>query len=219
MDKYLDRQAAGIALARYLEEYAGQSDVLILALPRGGVPVAHEVAMELSIPMDVFTVRKLGVPDNEELAMGAIASGGAVILNEQLIAQLKLEKTLVERVMEREQKELVRRDHIYRDRRPFPDLSGKTIILVDDGIATGATMRVAVMALRNHRPANIVVAVPVAEKSTCKKMEVLVEQFVCPLKPEKFYAVGMWYEHFPQTSDAQVIELLEISHSTKNYSR
>lgn len=209
MDKYLDRQAAGIALARYLDEFAGQSDALILALPRGGVPVAHEVALELTIPMDVFTVRKLGVPGNEELAMGAIASGGAVVLNEPLIEHLKLEKTLVDRVMEREQKELVRRDHLYRGRLPFPDLSGKTIILVDDGIATGSTMRVAVMALRNHTPANIVIAVPVAEKSTCKKMEALAEQFVCPLKPEKFYAVGMWYEHFPQTSDSEVIELLK----------
>lgn len=219
MEKFSDRQEAGTVLASYLEDYARKSDVIILALPRGGVPVAYEIALELSIPLDVCIVRKLGVPGHEELAMGAIAAGGAVVLNEPLIDDLKIDKSTVDAILHLEQKELSRRELLYRGNRPFPDLSGKTILLVDDGIATGTTMRVAIMALRNYAPAQIIIAVPVAAQSIQEEMGSLVDNFICPLKPIKFYAVGMWYEHFSQTTDSEVIELLEKTYSTGNYPR
>lgn len=219
MEKFSDRQEAGTVLASYLEDYARQSNVIIMALPRGGVPVAYEIALELSIPLDVIVVRKLGVPGHEELAMGAIAAGGVLVLNEPLIDDLKIDKSTVDTILNLEQKELSRRELLYRGNRPFPDLSGKTILLVDDGIATGTTMRVAIMALRNYTPAQIIIAVPVAAQSIQEEMGSLADNFICPLKPIKFYAVGMWYEHFSQTTDNEVIELLGKIYSTGKYPR
>ena len=213
MDKFIDRHEAGIVLAGYLDEYAKHSNAIVLALPRGGVPVAYEVAVSLSLPLDIFIVRKLGVPGHEELAMGAIASGGTVFFNESVMRQLDLDQASIDAVLESEQKELVRREHLYRGNRPFPVLLGKTIILVDDGIATGSTMQAAVKALAKHKPAAIVIAVPVAARDTCKKMSKMVEKMICPLKPMDFYAVGLWYNNFSQTSDMEVIELLTKSNS------
>lgn len=219
MDKFIDRQAAGIILAGLLKKYANQSNVIILALPRGGVPVAYEIATALSAPLDVFIVRKLGFPGHEELAVGAIASGGTIFFNEPLMSQLNITRLSIQPVVEKEQEELLRREKLYRNNRPFPNLREKTVILVDDGIATGATMRAAIEALRKHKPTSIIIAVPVAAFSTCEEMAPLVEKIVCPLKPIDFYAVGLWYEHFPQTSDEEVIELLEKSHSNHFASR
>ena len=206
--KYLDRYEAGIILAKYLKEYANQSNVIILALPRGGVPIGYEIAKALSIPLDIFIVRKLGVPGHEELAMGAIASGGVVVFNDSLMRELNLEQSAVDAVLATEQRELERREILYRGNRHSPELQGKTLILVDDGIATGATMIAAVKALRKHQPAAIIIAVPVAAQSTCEEMESLVDKIICPLTPINFYAVGLWYEQFTQTSDEEVIELL-----------
>ncbi|MBL7525081.1 phosphoribosyltransferase [Legionella bononiensis] len=211
MDKYADRSEAGIILAKYLKSYANQPNVIILALPRGGVPVAYELATALSLPFDVFIVRKLGVPGHEELAMGAIASGGTVLFNEPLMTQLNLDPSSINAVIEREQKELERREMVYRGNRSSPQLNGKTIILVDDGIATGSTMRAAIEAIRKQKPASIIIAVPVAECSTCEELASLVDEVVCPLKPINLYAVGLWYENFPQTSDDEVIYLLTQS--------
>lgn len=211
MDKFRNRYKAGVVLASYLQEFAHRKDVIILALPRGGVPVAYEVATALSLPLDICLVRKLGLPGHEEYAMGAIAFGGTVILNESVVSELNLERALIDEVLKKEQKELIRREHLYRGSRPFPDLSGKTIILVDDGIATGSTMRAAVAALKKHHPTSIVIAVPVAAFSTCEEMSELVDKVICPLTPIQFHAVGLWYEDFSQTSDDEVIELLKKS--------
>lgn len=219
MEKFLDRLDAGAILASYLEDYAMRSDVIALALPRGGVPVAYEVALALSIPLDVFVVRKLGVPGHEELALGAIAAGDTVVLNQQLIDELKLEESAIQDIKHSEQKELLRREHLYRGNRSFPELEGKTVILIDDGIATGATMRVAVKAVRAHNPARVVIAVPVAAHSSCEEIALLVDEMICPVQPIKFYAVGMWYEHFKETSDKEVIDLLEKLHLNRHYSR
>ena len=219
MEKFIDRQDAGIVLSKQLNDYANQSNVIVLALARGGVPVAYEVAVTLSLPLDVFIVRKLGVPGHEELAMGAIASGGTVIFNEPLIHKLNLDQSAIDAVLQSEQKELVRREHLYRGNRSFLALSGKTIILVDDGIATGATMRAAVAALRKHKLASIIIAVPVAARESCEEMGTLVDKIICPLKPISFHAVGLWYENFSQTTDSEVIELLEKSKSIKKVSR
>jgi len=180
----------------------------VLALPRGGVPVAAEVANALSAPLDVFVVRKVGVPWHEELAMGAIASGGVRLLNEELIQAYAISDNEVDRAMQRELLELERRETLYRGGRPFPDLRNKTVILVDDGLATGSTMRVAVEALRKEGPARIVVAVPVAAPATCDAFRDVADEIVCALTPEPFYAVGLWYDDFDQTTDAEVHELL-----------
>ena len=211
MDKFIDRRHAGIVLARYLKAYADQSNVIIFALPRGGVPVAYEVALALSLPLDVFIVRKLGVPGHAELAMGAIASGGTVSFNAELMHQLNLDQASINAVLATEQTELIRREHVYRGQRPFPDVLGKTIILVDDGMATGATMRVAAQALRQYKPAAIIIAVPVAATETCAQMSTLVEKIICPLQLTNFHAVGLWYVNFSQTTDNEVVELLEQS--------
>ena len=215
MDKFTDRNEAGCVLAEHLNEYAHRSDVIVLALPRGGVPVAYEVAMALSIPLDVFIVRKLGVPQHEELAMGAIASGGTVVFNHRLIKQLHVDKASIDAVLISEQKELMRRQHLYRGNRPFPNLLGKTIILVDDGMATGSTMHAAIKALRKLKPNAIIIAVPVAAPKTCEKLSKLVDNIICPLKPTNFHAVGLWYEKFSQTSDDEVITWLEKTNSTR----
>lgn len=206
---FRDRRHAGQVLAEQLSRFAGRDDVVVLALPRGGVPVGFEVARELNAPLDVFVVRKLGVPGQEELAFGAIASGGARILNESIIHTLRLTDAMIERKTERERQELVRREHLYRSDRPPPDLSDKTVIVVDDGLATGATMRAAVDAIKLLRAGQIVVAVPVGSRDTCSAMRRISDVLcVCAEMPEPFYGVGLWYDDFSQTTDDEVVELL-----------
>jgi len=207
--RFHDRVEAGRVLARELDAYRGRDDVLVLALPRGGIPVGYEVARALGVPLDVFVVRKLGVPTHEELAMGAIASGGVRLLDHEIIRMYGVSREDVEMVTRWEQEELERRERSYRGDRAFPDLTGKTIVLVDDGLATGATMRAAVEALRLERPARIVVAVPVASPETCDAFRGIADDIVCALTPEPFLAVGQWYEDFSQTTDEEVHELLE----------
>lgn len=206
--RFRDRAEAGRRLARELVGYAGRTDLIVLALPRGGVPVGFEVARALGAPLDVFVVRKLGLPHHEELAMGAIASGGARLLSDDVIEAYGITADEIERVSASELRELARRESQYRGDRRFPDLGGRTVILVDDGLATGSSMRVAVQALRQKRPAGIVVAVPVAAVETCEAFRDLVEDIVCAETPEPFYAVGLWYEDFSQTTDEEVHELL-----------
>jgi predicted phosphoribosyltransferase len=204
---FRDRAEAGRALAQKLRAYAGRDDVVVLGLPRGGVPVALEVARALDAPLDVFLVRKLGVPGHEELAMGAIASGGVRVLSEDVVRHLNLSPRAIEAVAFAEQRELQRREREYRGDEPPPDVRGKTVILVDDGLATGATMRAAVAALRRQGPARIVVAVPVAAASTCEELRDIADEVVCALTPEPFFAVGQWYHDFSQTTDEEVREL------------
>jgi len=198
-------------LAARLEKYAGRDDVIVFGLPRGGVPVAFEVARGIGAPLDVFIVRKIGVPWHEELAMGAIASGGVRLIDENLVRQLGLTADDVEQVVEQEQRELERRERQYRGDRPFPNVTGRTGILVDDGLATGASMRVAVAALRQEHPARIVVAVPIAPPDTCAALKEEADDVVCALTPEPFYAVGLWYKDFTQTTDEEVHDLLTDS--------
>ncbi len=208
MDRYANRFAAGKTLANELKAYLNRSDVIILALPRGGVPVAFEVAKALKIPLDVFIVRKLGVPGHEELAMGALAMGNTIVFNEDVVKSLSISKQAIDDVIKEESKELRRREIAYRGQKEFPILNGKTVILIDDGIATGATLRVAIKALRQLNPANIIVAVPVASISTYEKMSPLVDKLICPLKTRDFYAVGQYYDDFSQTTDEEVFSLL-----------
>ena len=205
---FADRRAAGRRLADELSRYANRADVVVLALPRGGVPVGHEVARALGAPLDVFLVRKLGVPGQEELAMGAIATGGVRVLNREVLPQLGLPDNVVEAVARREGEELVRREALYRGERPPVDVRGKTAILVDDGLATGSSMRAAIRALKLLQPAAIVVSVPVAARETCDALRGEVDDVVCALTPEPFYAVGLGYEDFSQTSDDEVQALL-----------
>jgi predicted phosphoribosyltransferase len=205
---FRDRVNAGRVLAEHLRKYAGRPDVLVLALPRGGVPVAYEVAKALGAPLDVFIVRKLGVPGHEEYAMGAVASGGVRVLNEDVVRGLGLNDIAVERVAARELAELNRRERLYRGDRPEPDLKGRTVILVDDGLATGSTMKAAVKALAARGPARIVVAVPIAAADTCQALRREVDEVVCAVTPEPFHAVGLWYDDFRQTSDEEVHDLL-----------
>ena len=205
---FRDRAAAGQALAGHLAAYASRPDVLVLALPRGGVPVAFEVAIALDAPLDVFLVRKLGVPGHEELAMGAIATGGVRVLNDGVVRDLDIPRATIDRVAAAEQEELARREVAYRDDRPAPAVADRTVVLVDDGLATGATMRAAVAALRQGRPRRVVVAVPVAASSTCAELRVEVDEIVCALTPEPFYAVGLWYEDYAPTTDDEVHDLL-----------
>lgn len=209
MKIFMNRSEAGKILAAKLSTYAKRSDVMILALPRGGVPVAYEIAKALSVPLDVLIVRKLGVPGFEELAMGAIVMGGTMVFNDEIVHQLNIPKEAIDRVIQSEQEELKRREINYRGDRPLPKLTDKTVILVDDGIATGATMRAAIQALRQYKPLNIIIAVPVAGLETCEEMEPLVDKMVCALKPQYFHAVGEWYQDFSQTSDTEVHELLK----------
>ncbi len=210
MDRvFRDRTEAGRALAEQLAPYAGRSDVLVLALPRGGVPVAYEVARTLDVPLDVFLVRKLGLPGQTELAMGAIASGGVRVLNEDVVWDLDIPAAVIDRVAHQEQEELERRERAYRDGRAAPEVHGRIVILVDDGLATGATMRAAVVALRQQRPARIVVAVPTAATDVCAGIRAEVDEAVCLITPEPFYGVGRWYEDFSPTSDAEVRALLQ----------
>jgi putative phosphoribosyl transferase len=206
---FKDRVDAGRLLAMQLKEYANQPDLLVLGLPRGGVPVAFEVARALKAPLDVFLVRKLGVPGYEELAMGAIASGGVRILNDMVVKGLNIDNEAINQITERELNELQRRDHQYRGDNPGPELHNRTVILIDDGLATGTTMRAAAIALRQQQPARIIVAVPVAAPETCDEFRDLVDEVVCAVTPRRLYAVGLWYEDFSQTSDDEVVELLE----------
>ncbi len=203
-----DRVDAGQKLAARLTEYAGRPDVLVLALPRGGVPVGAEVSRALGVPLDVFLVRKLGVPGHAELAMGAIAAGGLQVLSEALIRDLGLPPSLVQQVAARERLELDRRDRLFRGSRPPISVRGRTILLIDDGLATGSTMQAAVMALRPQGPARIVVAAPVGARETCERLLRIADDVVCLEMPEPFTAVGLWYERFDQTSDEEVTRLL-----------
>ncbi len=206
---FRDRSEAGQVLAEQLKQYAGRPDVLVFALPRGGVPVAYEVATALRVPLDVFIVRKLGVPGHEELAMGAIASGGVRVLNRDVVEGLNIPDHVVEAVTAREAQELERREHLYRGDRPFPAVAGSSVILIDDGLATGATMRVAVSALRAHRPRRVVVAVPVGARPTCRALGEEADEVVCARTPALFQAVGQWYRDFSPTTDAEIRRLLE----------
>jgi putative phosphoribosyl transferase len=208
---FLDRREAGRFLAGKLTHYANRRDVLVLALPRGGVPVAFEVARALQAPLDVFLVRKLGVPGHEELAMGAIASGGVCVLNEDVVRPLRIHKRVIDAVVAEEQAELERREREYRGDRPAPNVKGRTVILIDDGLATGSTMRAAVAALRRLNPARVVVAVPVGAPETCAEFKDEADEAICALEPEPFYSVGLWYKDFSQTTDDEVCELLEIA--------
>jgi putative phosphoribosyl transferase len=207
-DVFRDRIEAGRVLARLLSPYARQSNVIVLALPRGGVPVGFEVAQALQAPLDVFVVRKLGVPGHEEYAMGAIASGGVRVLNEDVVDYLGIQDEDIEGVARSEQAELDRREHLYRGSRPAPRVAGRTVILVDDGLATGSTMRAAIRALQLQAPERIVVAVPVAAEETCESLRAEADEVVCARTPEPFRAVGLWYGDFSQTSDDEVRDLL-----------
>jgi putative phosphoribosyl transferase len=208
---FRDRVEAGDVLAAWLAHYAGRPEVLVLALPRGGVPVAARVAEAIGAPLDVFVVRKLGVPGHEELAMGAIASGGVLVRNEEVVGKLGLGEDTLRRVAEAERRELARRERRYREDRPAPDLAGRVVILVDDGLATGSTMRAAVEAARRLGPARVVVAVPTAPASTCQRLREVADEVVCAITPRPFRAVGNSYRSFPQTSDEEVRSLLEAA--------
>jgi putative phosphoribosyl transferase len=207
--RFRDRAEAGRLLAKRLHGYSGRDDVVVLALPRGGVPVAYEVAKELDVPLGVFVVRKLGVPGYEELAMGAIATGGVIVLDEGLVRRLGIDRAQLERAIAREAEELERREEAYDGQRSPSQLEGKTVILIDDGLATGSTMRAAARAVRQLNPKRVVVAVPVAAEETCDEFRDVVDEVVCEATPRPFHAVGLWYEDFSQTSDEEVRELLE----------
>lgn len=205
-----NRRQAGRVLAEKLRSYEDREDVVVLALPRGGVPVAFEVANALRAPLDVFVVRKLGVPGQEELAFGAIASGGERVLNSALVHVLGITQPMIERITERESIELERRERLYRASRPPADVLGKAVIIVDDGLATGATMRVALEALRRKAPREIIIAVPIGSKQTCAEFAAKADALcVCAITPEPFYGVGIWYQDFSQTTDAEVRALLD----------
>ena len=208
---FRDRRHAGQVLAQKLGHYRDREDVLILALPRGGVPVAFEVAQALDAPLDVFIVRKLGLPGQEEFAMGAIATGGVRVVNEDAVKYLRISDEVIDAVAAKEAKELERRERAYRGSRPAPQLAGRTVILVDDGLATGSTMRAAAAALRQQQPARIVIAVPVSAPETCDEFRSEVDEIICAATPGSFRGVGQWYEDFSQTPDDEVHRLLEAA--------
>jgi predicted phosphoribosyltransferase len=205
---FRDRVDAGRQLAARLTEFAGRPDVVVLGLPRGGIPVAHEVAARLDVPLDVFLVRKLGVPGQSELAMGAIASGGIEVLNREMIRDLGIPQALVEQVAVKERLELERRDALYRAGRAGAIVEGRTVLLIDDGLATGSTMEAGIVALRQLSPARVVVGVPVGARETCERLRSIADQVVCVSTPVPFEAVGAWYQEFSQTTDEEVIRLL-----------
>jgi putative phosphoribosyl transferase len=207
-DQFRDRKEAGELLARELTRYADRTDVLVLGLPRGGVPVAFEVALNLHAPLDVFTVRKLGVPGHRELAMGAIATGDVRVINEEVVEQLGLSQLTIDAIAAEEQIELARRELAYRNHETSPAICGKTVILVDDGIATGSTMRAAVRAVRQQMPARVIVATPTAARSSYAELEREADEVIALMIPESFYAVGRWYENFSQTTDEEVRRLV-----------
>jgi putative phosphoribosyl transferase len=212
---YRNRSEAGKYLAAQLTRYADRDDLLVLALPRGGVPVAFEVAKELRAPLDIFLVRKLGLPGHEELAMGAIATGGVRVLNDDVVDYLEISDDVIDSIAAEELTELERRERAYRGNRPEPEVRGKTVILVDDGLATGATMRAAASALRQQGPARIVVAVPVSAPETCDEYKMGVDEIICAATPIRFYGVGRWYRDFSQTTDEEVRDLLKRSQHRK----
>ena len=211
---YVDRREAGRILAARLSHYANRNDVVVLALPRGGVPVGYEVASALGAPLDVFLVRKLGTPGHRELAMGAIASGGIRVLNDDVVRWYGIRDEAIETIAREEALELERREHAYRAQRPAPVLAGRVVILVDDGLATGSTMRAAAQAVRTRQPSRVVVAVPVGAKQTCLELSDIADEVVCARMPEPFSAVGQWYLNFAQTEDDEVRELLQKSNPT-----
>jgi predicted phosphoribosyltransferase len=208
MPSFTHRRAAGQALAKRLAALGALPHPIVLALPRGGVPVAFEVAALLRAPLDVLVVRKLGIPFHEEFAFGAIASGGMTVLDPDLIAEVRVPADKVDAVIERERRELIRREHLYRGWRPFPDLAGATVILVDDGLATGSTMRAAVEAVRTRHPASVIVAAPVASRQAATSLMEVADACVIVIVPESFHAVGLWYDDFSETSDDEVLALL-----------
>ena len=213
MERFKDRRDAGRVLARKLSTYTGQADVIVLALPRGGVPVAYEVALALNAPLDIFLVRKLGLPGREELAIGAIASGGIRVLNEDIIRVLGVPEEVINIVARNELQELERREHNYRGDRPAPDVRDRKVILIDDGLATGASMRAAVVGVRAQHPARIVIAVPAAAPELCNAFQFEVDEMVCAMTPEPFYGLSRWYEDFSQTTDEDVrMFLREANH-------
>jgi len=209
--RFRDRYDAGIQLAGKLAGYAGDPRVIVLGLPRGGVPVAYEVARALRVPLDVFVVRKLGVPGHRELAMGAIASGGVRVLNREVVDMLHISGAIIDAVAAQELSEVERQQRDYRGNVSLPSLAGRTVIVVDDGLATGSTMRAAVKALRQSGPARIVVAAPVAAADTCRSLASEADEVVCVNVPESFHAVSMWYDEFSQTSDEEVRRLLQAA--------
>jgi predicted phosphoribosyltransferase len=213
-EAFIDRRHAGRVLASRVAKYAGRDDVIVLALPRGGVPVAYEVASALGAPMDVFLVRKLGTPGHRELAMGAIASGGIRVINEDVVHWYGISESAIDRVAREEQEELARRERAYRDDRPAPDLTNKIVIVIDDGLATGSTMRAAAKAVRARRPARTVIAVPVGATQTCAELSAVADEVICARMPEPFSAVGQWYLNFEQTDDEEVRQLLQKSSAT-----
>jgi putative phosphoribosyl transferase len=208
MKRFQNRTEAGRLLASKLKEYANRPDTLVLGLPRGGVPVAFEVAKALNLPLDICIVRKLGVPGHKELAMGAIASGGVRVLNYDVVSWLGISSKTIDEVAARELRELQRRDRAYRGDRPPRDVRDRTVILVDDGVATGSTMRAAIAVLKSQQPQQMIVAVPVAPLKTRNEIQAEVDKLVCLMTPEPFYAIGLWYEDFAQTTDEEVRELL-----------
>ena len=208
---YRDRRHAGRILASRLEQYANEEGLIVLALPRGGVPVGYEVAMRLRASLDVFVVRKLGVPGDEELAMGAVASGGVRVLNDEVVEELAVTESAIAEVTARELAEVLRRERAYRRNLPPLDLRDRTVILVDDGLATGATMTAAIYGVRQHSPNRVVVGVPIASPSICEEMSKLVDDMVCAATPERFASVGAWYANFEQTTDAEVRALLDAA--------
>jgi predicted phosphoribosyltransferase len=203
-----NRSEAGRLLASRLQTFQNQPDTVVLALPRGGVPVAHEVARALNLPLDVFLVRKLGVPGHEELAMGAIASGGVRILNEDVIRQLNIPRRLIKAVTQEQQRELDRREKLYRGSRPALDLRGKTVIIIDDGLATGATMKASIASIRQQNPAKVIVAAPVAARETYESLRMEADELICAATADPFGAVGAWYQEFDETTDDEVRELI-----------
>jgi putative phosphoribosyl transferase len=211
---FIDRHEAGRTLASHLAAYAGRDDVIVLALPRGGVPVAYEVAQALGAPMDLLLVRKLGTPGHRELAMGAIASGGIRVLNDDVVRRYGIPEPAIERVVREEEQELERRERAYREGRPAPDLANRIVILVDDGLATGSTMRAAAQAVRRRKPSRVVVAVPVGARETCAELAAVADEVICARMPELFSAVGQWYLNFDQTEDDEVRQLLRQSTTT-----
>ena len=216
---FRDRTDAGRVLAALLTAYTDRPDTVVLALPRGGVPVAYEIARTLKLPLDLFVVRKLGVPGYEELAMGAVATGGIRHINQDVVDALRIDATTIDAVSAREEIELGRREQLYRGKRPPMNLRNKTVILVDDGLATGSSMRAAIAALRQHQPARIVVAVPAGAPSVCKEIAREVDEAICAATPESFYAVGQWYREFLQTTDEEVRDLMARASRTETMDR
>lgn len=213
--RFADRIEAGQALAERLSYLAGTPNLIILALPRGGVPLGFEIAKALHAPLDIFLVRKLGAPGHKEFAMGALAENGVRFIDRQTIHELGISEAVIEQITSEEQQELERRQQLYRGQKPPLEIAGRIVIIVDDGLATGSTMKAAIQAIRKQHPQKILVAVPVGAADTCKELKQLADEVICLMTPEPFYAVGLWYRSFPQLSDADVITLLAKEHQER----